>query len=208
MGMKGRIGWSVDPIAEGVCVSYFWRMKLPIHRHLFVALPLAASALLTSCLTIPYEGTSYSQPSRGGYTTYTALPADYSGDAYYYNNRYYAGGRYEPGTYSYGGRTYDHRYFYNGQYIYGGQYRQQATRNSYQAPVVGLGNPAGYVVYRTLPRDYAGDAYYYNNRYYAGGRYEPGTYTYKGRTYNNRYSHNGQYLYGGEYRTTTRRQYY
>lgn len=59
--------------------------------------------------------------------TYRDLPSNYSGDAYYYNNVYYAGGRYEPGTYSYNGRTYSHRYFHNGQYLYGGDYRQSAS---------------------------------------------------------------------------------
>ncbi len=170
-------------------------MKTPLPHVLLLALPLAAASLLTSCVSGPYQTTL---PSEVGYTTYTSLPAGYSGDAYYYNNRYYAGGRYEPGTYTYQGRRYNNRYFHNGQYIYGGEYRPQAA--VYQEPAIRGASPGGYVTYRTLPRDYSGDAYYYNNRYYAGGRYEPGTYSYRGRTYNHRYFHNGQYIYGGEYR--------
>jgi len=58
-----------------------------------------------------------------------------------------------------------------------------------------LGGGRGY--YTTLPRNYVGDAYYYNGRYYSGGNYQTGNYNYQGRTYNNRYYQNGQYLYGG-----------
>ncbi len=174
-------------------------MKTPIPRILLLAVPLAASAFLTACVTEYDQGARYNAGSRIGYNTYAALPADYSGDAYYYNNRYYAGGRYEPGTYTYRGRTYNNRYFYDGQYFYGGDYRQQAASTSYGGPRVSA-STSRYVTYRELPRDYSGDAYYYNNRYYAGGRYEPGTYSYGGRTYDNRYFHNGQYIYGGDYR--------
>ncbi len=174
-------------------------MKTSLPRILLLSFLLAASSLLTSCVSDNYPTVRY-KPSESTYTTYASLPADYSGDAYYYNNRYYAGGRYEPGTYTYGGRTYTQRYFHNGQYIYGGEYRPQATSASYRTPAVRVSTPASYVTYRTLPRDYSGDAYHYNNRYYAGGRYEPGTYSYRGRTYSNRYYHNGRYIYGGEYR--------
>lgn len=175
-------------------------MKTPIPCTLLLAAPLAALAFLPGCVTEDNQGTRYSLASPGGYNTYAALPVDYTGDAYYYNNRYYAGGRYEPGTYSYQGRTYTNRYFYDGQYIYGGDYRQQPVSNSYGTPRGGASTSTRYVTYRELPKDYSGDAYYYNNRYYAGGRYEPGTYSYQGRTYDNRYFHNGQYIYGGDYR--------
>lgn len=176
-------------------------MKTPL-RLLWLAFPLATSALLTSCITERFESTS-TYPSEVGYTTYTTLPDDYSGDAYYYNNQYYAGGRYEPGTYTYRGRTYNNRYYYDGDYIYGGEYRQRSASGRNQQPVVRASNRSGYVTYQTLPADYSGDAYYYNNQYYAGGRYERGTYAYRGRTYNQRYYHNGQYIYGGEYRQPT-----
>ncbi len=155
-------------------------MKTPIPCTLLLAAPLAALAFLPGCVTEDNQGTRYSLASPGGYNTYAALPVDYTGDAYYYNNRYYAGGRYEPGTYSYQGRTYTNRYFYDGQYIYGGDYRQQPVSNSYGTPRGGASTSTRYVTYRELPRDYSGDAYYYNNRYYAGGRYEPGTYSYQG----------------------------
>ncbi len=91
-----------------------------------VSTSMAETIGSSPCLTpmVP-QGGGASTSTR--YVTYRELPKDYSGDAYYYNNRYYAGGRYEPGTYSYQGRTYDNRYFHNGQYIYGGDYRQSAS---------------------------------------------------------------------------------
>jgi hypothetical protein len=52
-------------------------------------------------------------------------------------------------------------------------------------------------VYNEIPDSYVGDAYRYNNRYYYGGNYERGNYTYKGRQYTNRYNHGGTYYYGG-----------
>lgn len=52
-------------------------------------------------------------------------------------------------------------------------------------------------VYNEIPDAYVGDAYRYNNRYYYGGNYERGNYTYKGRQYTNRYNHGGTYYYGG-----------
>lgn len=183
--------------------EYLEIMKLPILPILVLALPLAASSFLASCVSDNYQSTGHNPPSQSRYTTYASLPSDYSGDSYYYNNRYYAGGRYEPGTYSYNGRTYDQRYFHDGQYLYGGNYRQSAASVSYRDPAIRPSTPVGYTTYRTLPRDYSGDAYYYNNQYYAGGRYEPGTYSYNGRTYNQRYFHDGQYLYGGDYRQPT-----
>jgi hypothetical protein len=175
-------------------------MKAPKSNTLLLVLPLAATSFLASCVSDNYQSAGYNQPPQMGYTTYEALPRNYSGDAYYHNNRYYVGGRYEPGAYSYKGRTYDHRYIHNGQYLYGGEYRPQLTRASYQEPVGSSPSSVRYVTYRTLPADYSGDIYYHNDRYYAGGVYEPGTYSYKGRTYNHRYIHDGQYLYGGEYR--------
>jgi hypothetical protein len=173
-------------------------MKLPYLRLFVLALPLAATSFLASCVTDDYQ--SYNAPSEGRYMTYTSLPSNYSGDAYYHNNRYYAGGRYESGTYTHEGQRYNDRYFHNGQYIYGGDYRQSASPVSYQNSSVRPSSSSSFTTYRTLPRDYSGDAYYYNNRFYAGGRYEPGTYSYQGRNYNERYFHDGQYLYGGDYR--------
>jgi len=139
-------------------------------------------------------------PASGGYVTYASLPPNYAGNAYYYNNRYYAGGRYESGRYTHGGRRYTTRYYHNGQYLYGGDYRQQAPSRAVQPRNRRTSGSAGYVTYTTLPQNYSGNAYYYNNRYYAGGRYESGRYSHGGRTYTTRYYHNGQYLYGGDYR--------
>lgn len=56
---------------------------------------------------------------------------------------------------------------------------------------------SGYGVYSSLPRNYAGSAYFYGGRYYSGGTYQRGKYVHNGRTYQDRYVHNGKYLYGG-----------
>ena len=98
-------------------------MKLPTLRFFVLALPVAATSFLASCAIDDYPSTGYIGPSDSRYVTYTTLPSNYSGDAYFYNNRYYAGGRYEPGTYSYNGRNFDNRYFHDGKYLYGGDYR-------------------------------------------------------------------------------------
>ncbi len=87
-------------------------------------LSLAASLLLSSCTNTGYN------PGGGGYATYASLPPNYSRTSYYYNNRYYAGGRYETGRYSYGGRVYANRYYHNGQYLYGGAHQQHNGRNA------------------------------------------------------------------------------
>jgi hypothetical protein len=173
----------------------------PLHiRPLILALPLAITSFLASCVTDDYQSSGDNASSSGRYMTYASLPSDYSGDAYYYNNRYYAGGRYEPGTYTHEGRRYNDRYFHNGQYIYGGDYRQSASPVSYRDSSFRPSTSTNYTTYRTLPSNYSGDAYYYNDRYYIGGRYEPGTYSYQGQSYDHRYFHDGQYFYGGDYR--------
>jgi len=41
--------------------------------------------------------------------------------------------------------------------------------------------------------------FYYNSRYYYGGKWETGNFEYRGHTFTNRYLHNGHYLYGGRY---------
>ncbi|OYW76887.1 MAG: hypothetical protein B7Z37_06745 [Verrucomicrobia bacterium 12-59-8] len=58
----------------------------------------------------------------------------------------------------------------------------------------------GYGSYSTLPRNYSGNAYQHNGRYYSGGQYQNGNYNYQGRNYDSRYYHNGQYYYGGNHR--------
>ena len=167
-------------------------MKKPYALVLSLALPLTASLLLTSCVSDGYYGGGHG----GRYVTYATLPPNYSGHSYYYNNRYYAGGRYETGRYTYGGRSYSNRYYHNGRYIYGGAYRQYPSGGSYNSPRP-RSSGGGYVTYTTVPQGYAGTTYYYNNRYYAGGRYETGRYTHQGRSYTGRYYHGGQYYYGG-----------
>lgn len=53
--------------------------------------------------------------------------------------------------------------------------------------------------YTTLPKNYVGNAYYNEGRYYSGGNFQTGKYNYRGRSYNNRYYYNGKYIYGGRY---------
>ena len=110
-------------------------MKIYTTRVLSLALPVAASLLLASCVSDGNRGGAYRGHGGGGYVTYATLPPDYSGDSYYYNNRYYAGGRYETGRYSYQGRTYDSRYYHNGQYLYGGSHRLTAAQSANRAQV-------------------------------------------------------------------------
>jgi hypothetical protein len=126
-------------MVAGIATRYPEAMKKQHPRVQMVLAPLAASLFLASCVSYPEQSAVPHVSARSGYTTYVSLPSGYMGDAYYYNNRYYAGGRYEPGTYSYQGRTYDHRYYHDGQYLYGGNYRQQVSEipppRSFSRPV-------------------------------------------------------------------------
>lgn len=64
------------------------------------------------------------------------------------------------------------------------------------APVrVGVGVGTGY--FGTLPPGFAAPYYYHGNRYYYGGQWEPGYFTFQGRPYSGRYFYKGRYLYGG-----------
>jgi hypothetical protein len=99
-------------------------MNQNIHRTLFLACPLAASILLSSCIVPGYPADDYHASSSGSHRVYTALPGSFSGGAYYNDGRYYTGGRYQTGRYNYQGRQYTSRYDYNGQYVYGGRYQQ------------------------------------------------------------------------------------
>lgn len=178
-------------------------MKTISLRIPLLALSSAGLLALASCETREYHEVNHDRHGRTGHVTYTTLPAGYAGDAYYYDNRYYAGGRYETGRYSYGGRSYTTRYYHGGRYLYGGDYRQHRVTTSHQRQVLRPSGSTQYLTYQTLPSNYSGDAYYYGSRYYAGGRYEPGRYIYRGRSYDHRYYHDGQYLYGGTYRPHT-----
>ncbi|WP_395748910.1 hypothetical protein [Prosthecobacter sp.] len=66
-------------------------------------------------------------------------------------------------------------------------------------PVGGVGVGVGTGYYTALPPAYRGPYYHQNNRYYYGGRYEPGRFPYNGHYYNGRYFHGGHYLYGGRH---------
>lgn len=59
----------------------------------------------------------------GGFNSYSTLPGNYNGSAYYHNGRYYTGGNYQTGAYSHQGRTYSSRYAHNGQHYYGGSHQ-------------------------------------------------------------------------------------
>jgi hypothetical protein len=98
---------------------------------LFVA-PLFASALLSSCIVPGYPDDGHYSSSGGGHVVYTSLPANYVGNAYFYNGRYYSGGNYQTGRYHDRGRAYTSRYYYQGKYYYGGNYQQHAPRTARQ----------------------------------------------------------------------------
>lgn len=54
-------------------------------------------------------------------------------------------------------------------------------------------------VWTTVPEDYDGNVYIYNDHFYHGGRYEPGDFTWEGRHYTGRYFHDGKWIYGGKW---------
>ena len=54
-------------------------------------------------------------------------------------------------------------------------------------------------VWTTVPEDYDGNVYIYDNHYYHGGRYETGDYTWEGKHYTGRYFHDGKWIYGGKW---------
>ena len=91
----------MSPLREGLGGWYALTMKFYSAKTFFlVGLPLAASFLLGSCVSD--GGYGYGYQGGGGHRSvmYTSLPPNYSGQSYYYNKRYYAGGRYETGRYS------------------------------------------------------------------------------------------------------------
>jgi hypothetical protein len=65
------------------------------------------------------------------------------------------------------------------------------------APMVRVGGDLGY--YTTLPDAWDEPYYFYNHRYYHGGRWETGRFKSNGHTYKGRYFHHGHYYYGGRY---------
>jgi len=54
-------------------------------------------------------------------------------------------------------------------------------------------------VWTTVPEEYDGDYYTYNNQYYHGGRHESGAFEWEGRPYTDRYEHEGKWIYGGKW---------
>lgn len=94
-------------------------------------LPVALSLGLSSCVDTGYAGGGgYGRGYGGGFNTYSTLPSNYSGSAYNYNGRYYSGGNYQTGRYSYQGRPYTSRYSHNGQYYYGGSHQHYTPQRS------------------------------------------------------------------------------
>lgn len=91
-----------------------------------LALPVLAALGMSSCADTQYvsgpgPGINAGYQAYGtGFVTYSRLPVNYTGNAYYYQNRYYTGGRYETGSYRNNGRNYASRYYHNGRYYYGG----------------------------------------------------------------------------------------
>jgi len=54
-------------------------------------------------------------------------------------------------------------------------------------------------VWTTVPDDYEGEYFIYNNQYYHGGKYEKGDFVWEGKHYPERYYHDGKWMYGGKW---------
>ncbi|WP_395744401.1 hypothetical protein [Prosthecobacter sp.] len=89
-------------------------------------LPAMALLALSSCAEPSGAG---HVDSGHGYHSYTKLPANHRGGAYYHKGRYYTGGLHQTGSYTHEGRQYTSRYFHAGQYYYGGQHRNFARED-------------------------------------------------------------------------------
>lgn len=61
-------------------------------------------------------------------------------------------------------------------------------------------------VWATVPDDYEGDTFIYQNRYYHGGKYEKGDFVWEGKHYPDRYFHDGKWLYGGKWEHHARKE--
>jgi len=93
---------------------------------------LAAAFGLAACSAHVYRDDGPRYSSGGEYRVYTTVPSHYVGDVYFYDGRYYSGGRYESGRYSYNGRNYSSRYYHSGRYYYGGNYQHHRSPGSSQ----------------------------------------------------------------------------
>ncbi|MHB1081340.1 MAG: hypothetical protein ACYC67_18225 [Prosthecobacter sp.] len=104
------------------------------HSSFLLMLPLALSLSISSCVGPGFGGgggygNGYSN-GYGGFNTYSTLPGNFSGSAYNHNGRYYSGGNYQTGNYSYQGRPYTSRYSHNGQYYYGGTHQNYSPQHN------------------------------------------------------------------------------
>jgi hypothetical protein len=90
-------------------------MKLHPRCLLLLAMALLA---LSSCADPAMSGGSYSK-----------LPANHKGSAYYHQGRYYTGGQHQTGNFTHQGRSYTSRYLHNGQYYYGGEHKHFPLEN-------------------------------------------------------------------------------
>ena len=104
-------------------------MKKNYYRIVSLFLTISDSVWLSSCVEPNYAGGNYHSSPRGGYGVYNTLPGNFTGDAYYYNGRYYSGGSYQTGHYNHQGRSYNNRYYHQGQYFYGGNYQQHSQKS-------------------------------------------------------------------------------
>jgi len=94
---------------------------------MLILIPLALSLGILSCVGPGYAGgNGYS----GGYNSYSTLPNNYNGNAYYHSGRYYSGGNYQTGNYSHQGKSYSNRYSHNGQYYYGGSHQNYTPQHN------------------------------------------------------------------------------
>jgi hypothetical protein len=58
----------------------------------------------------------------------------------------------------------------------------------------------------TVPDDYDGYYFLYNDHYYHGGKYETGDFVWEGRHYRDRYMHDGKWIYGGKWEHHARKE--
>lgn len=105
---------------------------------MLLLLPVALSLGMSSCVGPGYgSGGGYGGGGYGGggygggsgFGTYSTLPRNFNGSAYYHGGRYYSGGNYQTGNYNYQGRNYTNRYSHNGQYYYGGSHQHYTPQN-------------------------------------------------------------------------------
>jgi len=61
-------------------------------------------------------------------------------------------------------------------------------------------------VWTTVPDDYEGDYYIYQDHYYHGGKFERGDFTWEGKHYPGRYFHDGKWIYGGKWEHHARKE--